>query len=889
MSRLHYGVLLSESAYSRFGHQLTHARTFVYNKFDDKARERLWFMLSKNESYVVCRSPRGNDIGDLSPFIQSGLLLDLRHLPRIDSPSSLHDYIMMRIQSKREYIMHCHKIRNILADQIDVKFRWNGAELESITHRSLVMNTSYFTGLNNLGRFWDANGRHNTHTIYKSSEQWIRDAFMEASAMEVGQGKLYSLMFGMAMKRDIIYIGSAPGTGWQTCLKALGYGNKIYSFDPLPLDAALGTNNNVIHVQKMITGPNDIWTEVPPGAYDLIWDVRGDTSSNYTDSESVIPIVESEIQILYSILECPHTSKNLRRVNIKVKWDMINRYRLPDHARIFFLPFCWRDDRPINELRAVFLLRPSDPLIHRIFDYHTMRDAIINDRVDDLTLFYNALFMRLDPLCFMSNISVDVQLDVNLFCINWNDNSKIQRYLTNLKTNNINILSSYFSSGSLREGEHEIDEAMLLNSNMQIFDSRLFISAKLENLYFFTDCGSLRWYKYELVTAESYVIMDEEVRLRQCGLYDNYDSCRDEACSSKGYTFLKFPNVFSLCDNIVSPSGHALRMVTAHLGGRVSLAMFVLKIIYSFYKVRYSWVDYHSTKVVDRLFGIRLNLVDGYGEKLIDKLWHSYIEWSIGIECGFLLMDRTPNADIIAYLSSKITAKTKLGIEISTYYLDRGIDYPLFLKKREQHCPASDGTYAQLCEDFVNFSCDVKDYLLQFRVTLPEWQTLVISLRIDKIVLELCILRSIYEVLSSHGRDEIFSDLFNLKAILAIARGRSGRDSDEGLRSCDLVLWKYPLFLCSYVRRDPIAHHQLDMVSSMTRFVWHSVCNCWITKMKYRRIVRSEELRNFTIPELPLELQDSFVNILNALLPDGMLFSIDEVKNVYSRLTSLRA
>lgn len=888
MSRLHYGVVLSESAYSRFGHQLTHARTFVFNRFDDKARERLWFMLSKNESYVVCRSPRGDSVGELLPFIQSGLLLDLRSLPRIDSPSSLHDYIMMRIQSKREYIKCCHKIRNTLADQIDVSFRWNGAELESITHPSLVMKASYFTGLNDLGRFWDVNGRLNMHIAYKSSEQWIRNAFAEASGMEIGQAKLYSLMFGMAMKRDIIYIGSAPGTGWQACLRTLGYGNKIYSFDPLPLDTTHGSSENIIHIQKMINGPSDIWTEIPPGAYDLIWDVRGDTSSNYTDSANVVSIVESEIQILYSILECPHTSKNLRRINIKIKWDMINRYRLPDHARIFFLPFCWRDDRPINELRAVFLLRPSDPLIHRVFDYHVMRDSVINDRVDDLALFYNTLFMRLDPLCFMTNINTDVQLDVDLFCINWNDNTKIQRYFTNLKSNNINILSSYFSRGSLREGEHEIDEVMLLNSDMQIFDSRLFIPAKLENLYFFTDCGSLRWYKYELITAESYVIMDEEVRLRQCGLYDNYDSCRDEVCRSKGYTFLKFPNVSSLCDNIVSPSGHALRMVTAHLCGRVSLAMFILKIIYSFYKVRYNWVDYHPTRVVDRLFGIRLNLIDGYGERLIDKLWHSYVEWSTGIECGYLLMSRTPNIDMITYLSSKITAKTKLGIEISTYYSDRGVDYLLFLRKREQHRPPSDGNFTQLCDEFVDFPCDVKDYLLQFRITLPEWQTLVISLRVDKIVLELCILRSMYEVLSSHGRDEIFNDLFTLKTILAIAKGRFGHDSEEGIQSCDVVLWKYPLFLGSHIRRDPIACHQLNLVSSMTRFVWHSLCNNWITNMKYRRIVRSEELRNLTIPELPLDLQDSFVNILNSLLPDGMLFSIDEVKNVYSRLTSLR-
>lgn len=888
MSRLHYGVVLSESAYSRYGHRLMHARTFVYNKFDDKARERLWFMLSKTESYVVCRAPRGNTIGDLLPFVQSGLLLDLRILPNIDSASSLHDYIMMRIQSKREYIMQCHKIRNKLSDEIDVPFRWNGAELESLTHFSLVKNASYFTGLNNLGRFWDVNGNYNAHDVYKSSEKWIRDAFMEAASLEIGQAKLYSLMFGMAMKRDIIYVGSAPGTGWQMCLKHIGFRNKVYSFDPAPLDTSYGIGDYVVHIQKRVQGPNDIWTEVPPGQYDLIWDVRGDTSSNYTDAESIIPIINSEIEILYSILECPVTSHNLRRINIKIKWDMIGRYKLPDHARIFFLPFCWRDDRPINELRAVFLLGTRSPMIHRIFDYHLMRDSVIGNRIDDLSLFYNSLLMRLDPICFMSNINEDVQLDVNLFCINWNDNSKIQRYLLTIKDKHINVISSYFTNSSLREGEHVIDETMLLNMHMQIFDSRLFISAKLENLYFFTDCGSLRWYNHELVMAESYVIMDEEVRLRQCGLYDKYDSCRDEVCRAKGCVFLKFPNSFSLCDNVISPSGHALRMVTAHLDNRVSLAMFVLKIIYSFYRVRDTWVDYESTRKITKLLGINLNLVVGSGEVVIEKLWHSYHEWLIGIECGYILMNKTVDLNIIAYLDRKITAKTKFGIEISTYYLNRGVNYPLFLKKREQHSPVTNGTLPELCEAFSNFICDVRDYILNFRIALPEWQTLVMSLRVDKIVLEICTLRSIYEVVSSNASDSLFMELLNIKSILAIIRGRFGDDSEEGLSSCDTALWKYPLFLNSYIRKDPVAFHQLDQSNAMTRLVWHSICHHWVTRMKYRRIVRSEELRNSPVPELPSALQELFINVRGELLPDDLVFSVDEVKNVFTRLTSIK-
>lgn len=57
-------------------------------------------------------------------------------------------------------------------------------------------------------------------------------------------------------------------------------------------------------------------------------------------------------------------------------------------------------------------------MIHRSFDYASMRSQIVEDRVDDLTLFYNTLFMRLHPICFMENLNLDVSLDINLFCIN---------------------------------------------------------------------------------------------------------------------------------------------------------------------------------------------------------------------------------------------------------------------------------------------------------------------------------------------------------------------------------------------------------------------------------------------------------------------------------------
>lgn len=888
MSRLFYGVVLSESVYVRFGHRLTHARTFLYNKFDEKTRERLWFYLSKSESYVVCKAPRNGSLGELEPFVKAGLLLDLRVMPEMDSASSLHDYIMRSTNSRGGYISKCHMIRNKLANEVDVPFRWNGAEIESLIHPTLISKASYFTGLADIGRFWKMDGTYISRDVNTSTELWIHEAYNEALELEPGQAKLYSLMMGMAMVRDIIYIGSSPGTGWQRCIQNISFNGSIYSFDPEPLDQSIGTTTNIVHIQKKVLTPSDIWTEVPPGAYDLIWDVRGETSAAYGNHEAIVSIIEEEIRILYSILECPITSKYLRRINIKVKWDMINMYRFPDHARLYFLPFCWRDDRPINELRAVFIMSSVSLLTHRHFDYATMRAHIIDNRVDDLTLFYNIFMMRLDPICFMENINNDVRLEVNLFCINWNDPAKIQRYLSRLLQSNIDILSSYFLKPSLRPGEFEVNESMLLSSHMQIFDSRLLISAKLEDLYFFTNKGSIRWYRHELVTAESFVIMDEEMRLRKHNIYDNYDSCRDDACRIRGGVFMKFPNVSSISDNLISPSGHSLRMTTAFLNGKVSLGMFILKILYSFYRIRGPWINYPSTPSVTKLFGITLNIVEGCGEPAVEKLWHSLQEWIIGIECGFTLMDKPIDRTYSAFLESVITAKTKIGIEVSTYYTDREIDYAKFMKKREQHVPFCDGTIQDLCWLFIDFRCDTVDFLLKFRIDIPEWQTLVMSLKLDKVLLEICLLRSMYLTISGTSSSTIFSELFSLGPLLAIARGRFPNDTEEGINLCDKALWTYPHFLRSYTRCDPISFLQLDRDLAVERLTWHLICDHWLTTLKFIRSVRSEELRQFKLPTLPYHVQMRIIRFSTSVLPDGEIFNIDLVKRHFTQITSIR-
>lgn len=63
----------------------------------------------------------------------------------------------------------------------------------------------------------------------------------------------------------------------------------------------------------------------------------------------------------------------------------------------------------------------------------------------------------------------------------------------------------------------------------------------------------------------------------------DYDNARTDLLLARGSVFAKFPNVFSLEDDIVSPSGHALGMGIEYSRGRASLVMFILKILSNFH------------------------------------------------------------------------------------------------------------------------------------------------------------------------------------------------------------------------------------------------------------------------------------------------------------------
>lgn len=218
----------------------------------------------------------------------------------------------------------------------------------------------------------------------------------------------------------------------------------------------------------------------------------------------------------------------------------------------------------------------------------------------------------------------------------------------------------------------------------------------------------------------------------------------------------------------------------------------------------------------------------------------------------------------------------------------REIDYVKFQKKKEQHNPLNNGTTQDLCMLYANFRCDLSDFLLRFRIELPEWQTLIMSLKMDKIVLEVCLLRSVYQTLCENTTSPFFSELLVMSSLLAITRGKIPNDSEEGVNSCDKTLWMYPLFLNSYTRCDPIEFLQLDRPASMERFSWHLICDNWIKNLKFKRIVRSGELKNFKMPLLPNPLQLQIIRVCNRILPDGKVFSIDTVKKHFSHMTSVK-
>ncbi|KAI4474909.1 hypothetical protein M0802_015388 [Mischocyttarus mexicanus] len=239
----------------------------------------------------------------LNPFVDSGWFLDLRKRDFV----SFHDFersLMHELVSLQRRIKYCNQLRATLMETCQLAYRYCGPELETLMHPVMAAQGSEHVGLFSLGTYVTFDGEVSRNTYALKSDD-VAFAFIRISndpELDDGQRKLYSLMYGFALNREIVYVGASPGIGWAKAVRDLSYENTVYDFDPRELDASVLEilNDRVEFHCHRVVHPEDVLDVVPPSSpFDLIWDARGD----WTNDDSYDRMVRNEIAILTNCLD----------------------------------------------------------------------------------------------------------------------------------------------------------------------------------------------------------------------------------------------------------------------------------------------------------------------------------------------------------------------------------------------------------------------------------------------------------------------------------------------------------------------------------------------------------------------------------------------------------
>jgi hypothetical protein len=611
---------------------------------------------------------------------------------------SLHTVISKDVNSKEKYVSICNDLRNELCSKIPPGFRWNGAERESVLNSHVFERSGYI-----CGKYCDymhirLDGSYSRETPMPGNDLRIMSAYERATQMsDPGQSKLFSLMYGFAQSRDIIYVGAAPGDGWQHALRMLNSNINVIAIDPADLSAIY---SKTVHIKEKLTLENAerVLLSLPVKGYDFIWDVRSDTSS--LNKDAAYEAIRNEIAIYNFILTEVSLMMNIKRWNIKVNVASLREYIFPENASLFVLPFSVSRPKPINEMRSVFFLngklrnamQTSESVCREISALFSMvkrekakyEYASKDDSFADVRLFLNCLFMRFDTYDFIDVIP-DNSMDVALFCLNWNSPERIAAYLDELKRRKIPIIGSYFSDCKLEEGEFSFNEEILIMRAMKIFDSRSIVRRKLFGLYLFCSGLDISFYLNEMHSSETFVIKYVE------NLYNlesnlNYDEIRDAICAKENHKFLKFPVELSLSDRIVSPSGHMARMVYYDSKHPISVGMFFYKVVCNFFvngrksTVHPKWL---ANDDISKKYDLDRSTV-GNAEYAPKNIWHSIEEWSLGLKSGIQMSRSKRNEFFIPLLEEVCINKTYSGIEVYTFYKKNKYDLSVRNKKLDE-------------------------------------------------------------------------------------------------------------------------------------------------------------------------------------------------------------
>ncbi|CAH0403236.1 unnamed protein product [Chilo suppressalis] len=185
------------------------------------------------------------------------------------------------------------------ADRKTNKYRWCGAEYESLFHKDVIQNALEINGLAVLGRSMDFDGVWSGKCPEARSNDHSFDVLADIDNLEdLGQKKLCALFHSVALPHStIVYVGSSPGDAWLSTLPYFRNLHKIIFIDPRPL--AREAPGYVVHHSIAIGSPEDV-RKIIVHKEDcvLIWD-RGDTPSDLDVRDELIL---KEISLINAIL-----------------------------------------------------------------------------------------------------------------------------------------------------------------------------------------------------------------------------------------------------------------------------------------------------------------------------------------------------------------------------------------------------------------------------------------------------------------------------------------------------------------------------------------------------------------------------------------------------------
>ncbi|CAB3252185.1 unnamed protein product [Arctia plantaginis] len=253
--RNYCGIIVSRAQYVRYAECVPERVIFMPINNIPKTRERLWFMLGRRETVLICVD---NGKFNYAEFETAGLLYRIPLDISFQNTDAFSDYIYHLIYSTSERVTICNRIRDVVTTT-QSSFRWCGSENESLTNMNVIMHATEINGCTILHQHIKLDGVLHGEPIRYREQPFLSKMRADLSSIEShGQKKLYACMAGFALPHvPIVYVGSSPGSGWIKALNTIGYTGKVLSIDPRPLSTSEIPSFEVKHLSIAIRGASD--------------------------------------------------------------------------------------------------------------------------------------------------------------------------------------------------------------------------------------------------------------------------------------------------------------------------------------------------------------------------------------------------------------------------------------------------------------------------------------------------------------------------------------------------------------------------------------------------------------------------------------------------------